>query len=90
MGPDATRALQLALEPRGYSVQIANSPWQLDGTDAELVTALINGIADAVQETVDAEPLAQWRQFRLDNAGSGTCIVGHTDLLALPDAPAQS
>lgn len=90
LGPDATRALQLALEPRGYSVQIANSPWQLDGANAELVTALINGIADAVQETIDEAPLAQWRQFRLDNARSGTCIVGHTDLLALPDAPAQS
>ena len=85
LGPDATRAIQLALEPRGYSVQIASSPWQLDGSNAELVSALINGIADAVQETLDAEPLAQWRKFRLDNAQSGTCIVGHTDLLALPD-----
>mgnify|MGYP003108811106 CR=1 FL=1 len=90
LGPDATRALQLALEPRGYNVQIATSPWQLDGSNAELVTALINGIAEAVQETVDKEALAQWREFRLAHANSGTCIVGHTDLLALPDTGAKT
>lgn len=86
LGPDATRALQLALEPRGYSVQVASSPWRLDDSHAQLVIALINGIAEAVQETVDEESLAQWRKFRLDHAQSGTCIVGHTDLLALPIA----
>lgn len=84
LGPDATRALQLALEPRGYSVQVAQSPWRLDGAHAELVIALVNGIADAVLETLDEESLAQWRKFRVDHAPSGTCIVGHTDLLALP------
>lgn len=85
LGPDATRALQLALEPRGYRVEIAKSPWRLEAKDADLVSALIDGIYDAVTETVDAEPLAQWRKFRLEHAHSGSCIVGHTDLLALPD-----
>ena len=84
LGPDATRALQLALEPKGYTVEIANSPWQLNGNDAELVIALIDGIAEAVEEAVDAEALAQWHNFRVAHADSGTCIVGHTDLLALP------
>ncbi len=28
--------------------------------------------------------LDDWTRFRLDHAGSGTCVVGHTDLLALP------
>lgn len=84
LGPDATRALQLALETRGYNVEIANSPWRLDGKDADLVIALIDGIADAVAEAVDAQLLEQWHNFRLAHANSGTCIVGHTDLLALP------
>lgn len=90
LGPYATRALQLALEPRGYVVQIANSPWRLDGSNAELVTALINGITEAVIETIDKEPLEQWRKFRLEHAHSGSCIVGHTDLLALPEAPTKA
>jgi len=85
LGPDATRALQLALAPRGYCVEIANSPWRLDGTNADLVIALIEGIFHAVTETVNAEPLEQWRKFRMEHAHSGSCIVGHTDLLALPD-----
>lgn len=88
LGPDATRALQLALEPRGYSVEIASSPWCLDGANEDLVVALVNGIAEAVQETVAVESLTQWRQFRLEHASSGTCIVGHTDLLALPNTDA--
>jgi len=84
LGPEATAALQLALETQGYRVEIANSPWRLDGSDAELVIALANGIADAVADGFDAEAIAQWRGFRLDHAHRGTCIVGHTDLLAIP------
>lgn len=84
LGPEATTALQLALEARGYAVQIKSSPWTLDGADAELITALIDGIADAVKTKFDPEILAQWRGFRLDHAHRGTCIVGHMDLLALP------
>lgn len=90
LGPDAARALQLALESRGYSVQTANSYWHLDGADAELIIVLIDGICDAVHETIAQEPLAQWRQFRVGHAHSGTCIVGHTDLLALPGTHAEN
>jgi hypothetical protein len=84
LGPDATQALQACLELKGYAVQIAPSPWRLSAEDTDLVVALINGIADAVSGALDEEIVAQWRSFRLANASSGSCIVGHTDLLAVP------
>ena len=65
----------------------ANSPWVLDGTDSNLVNTLISGIGDAVGEdpALDAASLWDWFQFRKAHMLTGTCIVGHTDLLALPN-----
>ena len=33
---------------------------------------------------LDAEALLHWKTFRLANAATGTCVVGHQDLLAVP------
>lgn len=84
LGPDAVPALQTQLRAAGYTVELADSAWQLDGEDAELVKSLVQGIADAVAGSFAAETLAQWRNFREEHAASGRCVVGHTDLLALP------
>jgi len=50
------------------------------------VEALIEGIAGAVAASpaMDTQALQEWVRFRKANAASGTCRVGHTDLLALP------
>jgi len=84
LGPQASQALQAALQSYDYSVETASSPWQLGPEDEAMVKEFIQGISAAVANTVDAEALEQWRNFRLENASSGKCIVGHTDLLALP------
>ncbi len=84
LGPQATSILKAALEKAGYSVEIASSPWKLDSNDEALVKELIAGIHTAVAKSLDHEMLAQWVQFRLDNLSTGTCVVGHADLLALP------
>lgn len=84
LGPDASHTLQRLLETRGYRVETASSPWHLSGADAELVRSLVNGIADAVAPMVEQISLAQWLNFRLKNIEHGSCIVGHTDLLAIP------
>lgn len=86
LGPDATDYLQAQLQTAGFSVQLAASPWQLNGDQQPLVEALISGIADAVARDYGtaASALEDWKTFRLQHAGSGTCVVGHTDLLALP------
>lgn len=84
LGPQATQVLQEILESLDYRVEIANSPWELGADDEAMLKEFIQGITEAVAQTVDAQALAQWRTFRLDNINTGKCIVGHTDLLALP------
>lgn len=86
LGPDATSILTEILSSIGYTVSVADSPWRLTGVHAELVTALIEGIAAAVadKDGIDVNQLADWTAFRLANAPTGSCLIGHQDILALP------
>lgn len=86
LGPDAGDCMQRVFTQAGFTVHAASSPWELDGTDQELVSALVEGIAGAVAQDprLDAAALQDWVDFRLYNVATGTCTVGHTDLLALP------
>ncbi|MBT3482294.1 MAG: methyltransferase type 11 [Opitutales bacterium] len=87
LGPDAGPYMERAFNSSDFRVFTANSPWVLDGTDSNLVNTLISGIGDAVGEdpALDAASLWDWFQFRKAHMLTGTCIVGHTDLLALPN-----
>lgn len=86
LGPDAADYLQMALSRAGYTVWIADSPWELGPDDAALVRELIPGIASAVAEGygLDKQALQEWQDFRLAHAATGRCVVGHQDVLALP------
>lgn len=86
LGPHATEYLKSKAEKAGYIVEIAASPWRLYGEQKTLVENLISGIADAVANNygIDETDLADWKKFRLYHAETGSCIVGHWDLLALP------
>ena len=86
LGPNATSALKGALESLGYSVEVTSSPWKLDSNDKALLQELIEGIRNAVADSLDHQALEQWVQFRLNNLDDCRCVVGHTDLLALPNA----
>ena len=86
LGPEAGPVMQKLFAQAGFEVYSASSPWLLDDADHQMVAALITGIAGAVAGSpgLDAIALADWVRFRQANATSGTCTVGHTDLLALP------
>lgn len=86
LGPDSGAYLVNVLQRAGFTVHSAHSPWQLGPAEADMVEELINGIAAAVSENpqVDGAALQEWRQFRLAHAATGTCTVGHVDVLALP------
>lgn len=85
LGLHATDYLKEHLESAGYRVQIAPSPWQLNGEYKELVRELINGISNAVSiYDIDAAALNEWKVFRLQHLEDGDCFIGHLDLLALP------
>jgi len=87
LGPHAVPYMEQVLESSGFTVFTVNSPWVLEGNCRKLVNALISGIGDAVagDSALAAEELQCWVEFRMANSAKGTCIVGHKDLLALPD-----
>lgn len=91
LGPEAAGAMREAFSRAGFRVFSASSPWELDGTDERLASALITGIAAAVAGSsgLAASALEDWVRFRQAQVTSGSCTVGHTDLLALP-APASA
>ena len=88
LGPDASDYMEQLFKQAGYHVICAPSPWLLDGQDHAMVKALIEGIGNAVAQDTALDPAAlkDWVLFRQAHAATGTCTVGHTDLLALPAA----
>ena len=88
LGPKAAQVMEQKFIKLGFAVVCAQSPWLLDGGDAELVRELINGIGNAVKNdpSLEKNDLRDWIEFRVAHADSGTCSVGHVDLLALPRA----
>jgi hypothetical protein len=82
-GSEATALLAQAFERAGYHVERRDSPWQLGNADRNLIAELAQGWANAVLETgkISAADVAAWLAER---QRSGTCVVGHEDLLAIP------
>lgn len=83
LGPAAGAHLAAALRAEDYRVRIASSPWRLGPAEAALQQALLSGIAQAAAET-GFEGAAAWRQRRVATLSSGSLLVGHVDVLALP------
>jgi hypothetical protein len=84
-GGDATRLIAEEFSRAGYSVERASSPWVLGADDRPLIAALAQGWAGAVRETheLPEQTIAAWLNARGESAA---CVVGHEDLLALPQA----
>ena len=88
LGPNAGSYMQKVFNNSGFTVFSVSSPWVLDESFSRLVNALISGTGDAVarDSALAAEELQDWVEFRKASSVKGTCIVGHTDLIALPNA----
>lgn len=86
LGPEACDYLEQGFTAAGFTVSSAPSPWILDGADKALVAELIKGIAAAVADdlALDSKSLQGWTEFRREHVNTGSCVVGHRDLLALP------
>lgn len=86
LGPQAAAILAEILRARGYRVRVERSDWQLHPKEAALQSELATGVAAAAKDCgCDAEG---WLQARLAAiaAGVSSAVVGHVDLLALPEA----
>jgi hypothetical protein len=88
LGPAAAGAAAAAFAARGFTVRHAPSPWRLGPGDAPLRAELVAGIAAAAAEA-GCVTAGAWGQARRAASGTGSCVVGHADVLALPPS-AQS
>jgi SAM-dependent methyltransferase len=89
LGPDAgTRGAEV-FAAAGFDVQVADSPWRLNGSMAALHRSLTEGIAQAACEAGVAEARG-WGRDRVDLASEASCCIGHTDILARPAARAPA
>jgi len=88
LGPEASTVLQDLLVAEGYRVELAESPWILDGADHALAKMLMQGWIDAAieQSPHEADRLSRWLETRNQQLSEGdlTIVVRHLDLLALP------
>lgn len=88
LGPDATATLQQLFSEAGYQVVTGESPWEMSGDEALLQKAFFEGFRQPLTEigSLDAREIDTWLAFRIDaiSAPGSLCVVGHTDLLALP------
>ena len=88
LGPAAGRAAEAAFCAEQYRTVLAPSPWVLDGSDAELVRALVDGWAAVAVElrAGDESSVRAWAARRCEGVATGRVrlTVGHWDLLALP------
>lgn len=76
------------LAAAGFAVTTVDTPWELTGDHAELISRFLSDRVDAVLEedpTLAAEA-GGWLARRADQAAAGTLrlTIGHRDLLALP------
>ncbi len=89
LGPDAAFHLAGRLEAVGQWVATEASDWQLSPADDALLEAMLDGVIAAAAEVQDDRRLAGWahqRRRQLARVELGL-MVGHLDLLALPEAP---
>jgi SAM-dependent methyltransferase len=87
LGPDAVPVAERLFAAKGFGVETAPSPWHLGPEQAQLHGELLDGIARAAAEAGLSGARA-WGQARRAACRYTACVVGHSDLLALPRTPA--
>ena len=86
LGPDATDFLKAQFHSANFQCLWAKSPWLLGSADYQLTESLINGISGVAIQTDELtnSDIQDWKTFRIKNVRTGTCHLGHTDILVLP------
>ena len=91
LGPDATDFLKTQFHSTKFQCLSAKSPWLLGSADYLLTESLINGISGVAIQTggLTNSDIQDWKTFRIENVRTGTCYLGHTDILVLPNSLAS-
>ncbi|HSF63168.1 MAG TPA: class I SAM-dependent methyltransferase [Paracoccaceae bacterium] len=87
LGPASGARTAAIFRAAGFDVAVADSPWRLGADQTALQRDLVAGIAQAAAETGLAGA-AEWGAARVAAAGTTACLIGHTDVLAVPGARA--
>ena len=88
LGPDATDFLKTQFHSTKFQCLSAKSPWLLGSADYLLTESLINGISGVAIQTggLTNSDIQDWKTFRIENVRTGTCYLGHTDIVVLPNS----
>ena len=88
LGPEATDFLKTQFQSTKFQCLTAKSPWSLGSADYLLTESLINGISGVAIQTDELtnSDIQDWKTFRIKNVRTGTCYLGHTDILVLPSS----
>ena len=91
LGPDATDFLTRQFHCAKFQCLSAKSPWLLGSADYLLTESLINGISGVAIQTdgLTKSDILNWKKFRIQHVRTGTCFLGHTDILVLPNSLAS-
>ena len=88
LGPEATATLARHLAERGFSIATGDSPWRMHAASADLQSAFLAGMRLPLLEIsgMAADAIDEWLDFRQAAIAwpGSSCVVGHTDILALP------
>ena len=87
LGPDAASTAERLFRARGCRVSSAAGEWRLGAGDDAMLTALIDGTAEAAAEADPALAVKRWRHDRHAELVRGALrlAVGHVDILVEPD-----
>lgn len=83
LGPEAPRHMLERLIAFGARVSLAPSDWQVSGDERAMLTAFVDGVAEAAGRTETAATGWHKRRQTLIADGALSLSVGHQDLLAL-------
>ena len=91
LGPEATDFLKTQFHSTKFQCLSAKSPWLLGSADYLLTESLISGISGVAIQTdgLTNSDIQDWKKFRIKNVRTGTCYLGHTDILVLPNSLAS-
>lgn len=89
LGPDAAGYLGEQLCAKAYRVNLTASDWHLGAGDRALLTEMVEGIAGAARAMSSDIAIDHWVEARTRqiDADALQLMVGHVDLLALPNGP---
>lgn len=94
LGPTAATEAARLLRQAGLSVMSAPSPWRLGRADVAIQREFLAGLAGAARSLVETADIARLQAWLLSRErwlaeGASAVVVGHQDILALPDQVAS-